>query len=297
MQLIFDPAKSGKRMNIVYFVSGSGTNYREIVKRDPGHNYFVFTNRPGCGGVEIARENGHEVIELRHISYLRTARQKYGPGNVPRNCPERIKYEQDIAGLVESKIGKRPDLICLAGYDQWLTDWMVNRYFPIMLNVHPGDTTKGYDGLYWIPSAKAIIGGDTALRSTLFIVDKGEDTGPVLVQSNPLDIISTLKEIDEKDNGGLTDKLHHINEFIKNSNVRTFEDFTTKADKSLSASMEHICHLLQNELKVKGDWQIYPFAVHDLIAKGRVGIEGRKVYIDGREMPEYGWRMNLKTQI
>jgi hypothetical protein len=33
-QLIYDPAKSGKRMTIVCFISGSGTNYREIVKRN-----------------------------------------------------------------------------------------------------------------------------------------------------------------------------------------------------------------------------------------------------------------------
>jgi len=62
---------------------------------------------------------------------------------------------------------------------------MVEQYYPHILNVHPGDTTKGYDGLYWIPTAKAILAGDDSIRSTLFIVDKGEDTGPVLVQSFP----------------------------------------------------------------------------------------------------------------
>ncbi len=61
-QLIYNPARSGGRMTIVCFVSGSGTNYREIAARNPGHNYLVFTNRPGCGAVEITRQNKHEVI-------------------------------------------------------------------------------------------------------------------------------------------------------------------------------------------------------------------------------------------
>ncbi|NOQ17741.1 MAG: hypothetical protein GQ507_00675, partial [Dehalococcoidales bacterium] len=169
-QLVYDPSKSGKIMTIVCFVSGSGTNYREIVTQNREHKYIVFTNRPGCGGVAIARENKHEVIELSHIPYLRDAKKRYGSGNVPRNCPERISYEQELCRLIESSIGGEPDLICLAGYDQWLTDWMVNKYYPRILNVHPGDTTKGYDGLHWVPSAKAILAGDEVIRSTLFFV-------------------------------------------------------------------------------------------------------------------------------
>ena len=175
MQLIYDPAKSGHRMTIVCFVSGSGTNYREIVTRNPAHDYLVFTNRPGCGGTAIAKENKHEIIELSNVLYLKEARRKYGAGKVPRNIPERVQYEQEVSRLIENKLGKQPDLICLAGFDQWNTDWMIDRYYPRMINVHPGDTTKHYEGLHWMPSAKAIIAGDKSLRSTLFIADKSED--------------------------------------------------------------------------------------------------------------------------
>ena len=56
-QLVYDPTKSRGKMTIVCFVSGSGTNYREIVAGNRNHNYIVFTNRPDCGGVAIAREN------------------------------------------------------------------------------------------------------------------------------------------------------------------------------------------------------------------------------------------------
>jgi phosphoribosylglycinamide formyltransferase-1 len=279
-------------MTIVCFISGSGTNYREIVKRDPNHHYVVFTNRPDCGGVAIARENKHEVLALSHIPYLREARKKYGAGNVPRNCRERIKYEQDLLRLIEDRIGKQPDLVCLAGFDQWNTDWMIDRYYPRMLNVHPGDTTKDYAGLHWIPSAKAILAGDTVLRSTLFIADKSEDKGPVLVQSRPLDIGKTLEELEVKGAKGLLDGLQRISSFTREHAITNYEDFTHSAGKELSAIMERICASLQDALKTAGDWEIYPFAVHDLIARGRVAVDSRAVYVDGKLLPEYGYRLD-----
>ena len=285
-QKIYDPARYGKRMTIVCFVSGSGTNYREIVKRNPDHDYVVFTNRPGCRGTVIARENKHEVIEISHIPYLAEARKRYGPGMVPRNCPERVVYEEEICQSIEIFTGIEPDLICLAGYDQWLTDWMVDRYYPRILNVHPGDTTRGYDGLYWIPSTKAILAGEEAVRSTLFFVDKGEDTGPVLVQSRPVSIAETIGK-----SGGM-EELHRVTAFIKDHNIKTYEHFMEKAEGKLLQAIELLSENLQEELKVKGDWKIFPFAVHDLIARGRVQVEGRTIYIDGKEMPEYGYRLD-----
>jgi len=291
-QLVYDPAKSGKKMTVVCFVSGSGTNYREIVARDPGHNYLVFTNRPGCAGIAIANENGHDIIELSHVPYLIEARNKYGTGKVPRNCPERIEYDQELSRLIEIHIGREPDLICLAGYDQWLTDWMVDKYYPRILNVHPGDTTKGYDGLHWIPTASAMLAGDQAIRSTLFFVDKGEDTGPVLVQSKPLNIKETVDKLDQEGREGLAEKLQKVTGFATQYDLKTYEQFEGKVDEELFRMIKHLCVNLQNELKVAGDWKIFPFAVHDLIARGRVQVDGRIVYIDGRKMPEHGYRLD-----
>jgi phosphoribosylglycinamide formyltransferase-1 len=290
-QLVYDPAKRGTRLKIVCFVSGSGTNYREIAAKDVNHDYIVFTNRPGCGGVAIARSNKHEVIELSHIPYLKDARKRYGPGNIPRNSPERVEYEQRLCALIESRIGREPDLLCLAGYDQWLTDFIVDRYYPRILNVHPGDTTKGYNGLHWVPSARAILAGDEAIRSSLFFVDKGEDTGPVLVQSKPLNIKETVDRLTSGGRKELSQGLHEITRFAAIHDIAAYEDFKEKAGKELSRTMELLCKELQEALKVAGDWKIYPFAVHDLIARGRVQIDDRIIYVDGREMPEYGYRI------
>jgi phosphoribosylglycinamide formyltransferase-1 len=291
-QLVYDPKISGKRMSIVCFISGSGTNYREIVNRNPDHDYVVFTNRPGCGGVALARANKHSVIELNHIPYLKEAKKKHGPGMLPRNCEERILYEKEVFRLIEKGLGREPDLICLAGYDQWLTDRTVERFYPRILNVHPGDTTKGYDGLHWIPAAKAILAGDNSLRSTLFVVDKGEDTGPVLVQSSPLEIVPTLKVLEVAGTAGLLKGLQQITEYAASGNIKTLAEFNQRANKEMAAKMEFICSMLQDALKVAGDWKIYPFAVHDLISQGRVEIDSRTIYVDGLKLPDYGYRLD-----
>jgi folate-dependent phosphoribosylglycinamide formyltransferase PurN len=291
-QLVYDPTKCGARMTIACFVSGSGTNYREIAAKDLNHNYIVFTNRPECDGVAIARANKHEVIELSHIPYLKAARRRYGSGNIPRNCPERTEYEQKLCARLESRIGGEPDLVCLAGYDQWLSDFIVDKYYPRILNVHPGDTTKGYNGLHWIPSARAILAGDEVIRSSLFLVDKGEDTGPVLVQSRPLNILQTIDRSKSGNRRGLSEGLREIADFATTRDIETYEDFEGKAGKELLRLMEIICRDLQEALKVSGDWKIYPFAVHNLIAQGRVQIDGRTVYVDGEEMPRYGYRID-----
>jgi folate-dependent phosphoribosylglycinamide formyltransferase PurN len=289
---VYDSAACGEKMTIVCFVSGSGTNYREIVAGNPSQRYLVFTNKPGCGAVAIARQNNHEVIELSHIPFLSNARNRYGPGKIPRNCPERIAYEQEACRLIESRLGKQPDLICLAGYDQWVTDWMVERYYPKILNVHPGDTTKGYDGLYWIPSAKAILAGDEAVRSTLFFVDQGEDTGPVLVQSAPLNIARAVAELEAKGMEGLMEGLRRVIDFAGIHGITTYQEFVARADAELSRMLERISKNLQDVLKVKGDWKIYPFAVHDLIARGCVEVDGRTVYLDGEPLPACGYQLD-----
>lgn len=289
-QPVYDPLKSGERMTIVCFVSGSGTVYREIAAGNRDHNYIVFTNRPECGGAEIARKNNHMVVELSHIPFLREARKRYGPGNVPRNCPERLAYEQEVCRLIESETGCEPDLICLAGYDQWNTDWMVDRYFPRILNVHPGDTTRGYIGLHWIPSAQAILTGEEAIRSTLFFVDKGKDDGPVFVQSEPLNIMNTLERLESEGTGGLVGGFKKITGFTSECEITTYDEFKEKAGEELLGIMKLICETLQDALKESGDWVIYPYGVN-LIAAGRVQVISRMVYIDGKQMPEYGYRM------
>ncbi len=285
-QLLYDPVRYGPMMKIVCFVSGSGTNYAQIARKNPQHDYLVFTNRPGCGGAALAKQNKHELVVLSHVPYLREVRRKYGPGKVPRNCPERETYDREVSQMIEARLGQPPDLVCLAGYDQLTTDWLVDRYHMKILNVHPGDTTRGYAGLGWIASAKAILAGDESVRSTLFLVDKSMDEGPVLVQSRPLSISKTLAEAETKGTAGLLAGLAKIKRFMGTS----FDEFMAKAGEDEKAVMKTIGEAIQGALKISGDWEIFPFGVR-LIAGGSVAVEGRTVYVNGKVMPVFGLRM------
>ena len=85
--------------------------------------------------------------------------------------------------------------------------------------------------------------------------------------------------------------LTEIKDFAANGGIKTYQSFRENAGAELNQKMGEVCTSLQNELKVAGDWQIYPFAVHELIAPGRVQIAGGAVYVDSGELPAYGYRL------
>jgi phosphoribosylglycinamide formyltransferase 1 len=48
---------------------------------------------------------------------------------------------------------------------------------------------------------------------------------------------------------------------------------------------------MQEKIRREGEWRIYPFAVHQLIAKGRLGIDQNdNIYVDGKEVPKEGYQ-------
>ncbi len=275
--LIYDP--SSGPMKYACGVSGSGTNYDRIYERNPEVRHIVFSNAPGCVAVAKAAKRGVPAALLDSAKYFR---EMWGLEKVPRYGVERNSYDMALMTLVEQVLGGRPDLICLAGYDLWIGEWMANRYFPRILNVHPGDARK-YTGLGWRPTAKAILVGETSVRSTVFFVDKSDDGGPILIQSKSL----PLSRWD--------DELRPIRKFAEKQNARTLEQFRTAEYPEASGlykALERVSAAIQETLRTEGDWEIYPFAVHDLIGKGRVALEGRTVYIDGVRMPDEGWQVD-----
>jgi phosphoribosylglycinamide formyltransferase-1 len=285
---IYDRGSSPGPMNIVCFISGSGTNYREIVRRNPGHRYLVFTNRPGCPGEAIARRFGHRILSLSHEPFFAPAQKQ--TGRPPeRNSPERLAFDQEAVRLITSGLGREPDLVCLAGYDLLMTDWLVDHYSLRMINVHPGDTTRGYTGLSWIPSAKAVLAGEASLRSTLFFVERIMDTGPILMQSAPLDIGAALERAEAAGESNLARDLSEVRARAQRDRVGSFADFRAGADPADLRKLERVCLALQDQLKQAGDWMIYPLGV-EMIAAGRVEIDGRQLYLDGQPLPPCGFR-------
>jgi phosphoribosylglycinamide formyltransferase-1 len=276
-KLVFDPSLS--KMKYACGVSGSGTNYDRIYEGDPQKEHLVFSNVPGCRGMEKAWKYGAQAISLNSDIYFK---EMWGLDKAPRHGVERNSYDMAIMTLVEQTLHSQPDLICLAGYDLWIGDWMVSRYYPRILNVHPADAMK-YVGLGWIPTAKAIMAEEKSVKSTVFFVDQSDDGGPILIQSASL----PLSRWD--------DQLREVRRFAEKSNARALKDFkeaTEREGNNLYESLRNVSGEIQEVLKVEGDWKIYPFAVHQLIAKGRVALDGRIVYIDGVPMPAEGWQVD-----
>jgi hypothetical protein len=83
-----------------------------------------------------------------------------------------------------------------------------------------------------------------------------------------------------------------VTEFAASNNIETYDVFWKTANEDQQILMGRISSRLQDMLKEKGDWEIYPFAIHDLIGRGRVAVDGRTVYIDGKKMPVWGYRLD-----
>jgi phosphoribosylglycinamide formyltransferase-1 len=276
-KLVFDPSSS--KMRYACGVSGSGTNYDRIYEGDPHKKHLVFSNVPGCKAVVKAWNYGAQAISLDSTIYFR---EMWGLEKVPRHGIERNSYDMALMTLVEQTLGGQPDLICLAGYDLWIGDWMVSRYYPKILNVHPADATK-YVGLGWIPTAKAVLAEEATVKSTVFFVDQSDDGGPILIQSASL----SLSRWD--------DQLREVRRFAEKTGSRTLKDFREASEREANnfyEALRKVSGEIQEVLKVEGDWKIYPFAVHGLIAKGRVALDGKTVYIDGIQMPPGGWQVD-----
>lgn len=274
---VFDPSSS--KMKYACGVSGSGTNYDRIYEGDPQKKHLVFSNVPGCKGVQKAWNYGAQAVSLDSAIYFR---EMWGLEKAPRHGVERNSYDMALMTLVEQTLCGQPDLICLAGYDLWIGDWMVSRYYPRILNVHPADATK-YVGLGWIPTAKAILAEEKSVKSTVFFVDQSDDGGPILIQSASL-------PLSRWDN-----QLRTVRRFAEKIDARVLKKFREAAEReknNLYETLKKVSGDIQEVLKVEGDWKIYPFAVHELIAKGRVALDDRTVYIDGVQMPSGGWQVD-----
>jgi hypothetical protein len=98
----------------------------------------------------------------------------------------------------------------------------------------------------------AIAAGEKLLRSSTIWTDRGIDTGPLLMVSDPVKV--QLSE--------------------------PLESLVSDGEKLLRVAEEH-----QNRLKEIGDWKIFPMTI-EMISRGRFALdEQKRVYVDGQPVP------------
>jgi len=259
---IFDPNAAGRPMRVAGFMSGSGTNILRLLEREtllkaregvsPFEVVFIFSDRSdgSCYGESIACDTGIPYIsyDIRTFHRLRAFKRTV---NTPEGLEARREFDRVAAALVKAF---EVDVIALGGYMSYLT---LDR----CINVHPADLsllTPTGDRKYVGDNAvvDAIADGESLLRSSTIWTDRGVDTGPLLMVSNPLEV-----------------QLNEPLEFL-----------VSDREKLLKVAEEH-----QNRLKEAGDWKIFPMTI-EMISRGRFALdEQKRVYVDGKPVPK-GYR-------
>ena len=154
------------RIRVAVLISGSGSNMAALADAaraddSPFEIALVLSNRPGAGGLAIAREKGLAVEVVDH--------RPFGA--------DREGHERAVDAALEAR---DVEVVALAGYMRLLTPWLVQRWAGRMLNIHPSLLPK-YPGLD--THARALAAGDLEAGCTVHLVTEGVDEGPVLAQA------------------------------------------------------------------------------------------------------------------
>ena len=158
------------------FISGSGTNLREIIKSSRDYNFpvnvcLIVSNNEKAKGVIFAKK-----FSIPHIC-LNT--NKY-------------KFEKDILKkLFEYKI----DIICLAGFMKILSKKFIRNFKRKIINIHPSLLPK-YKGLNTFQ--RALKSNEKLTGCTVHFVNEKLDSGKIIIRKKvsiyKYDNVETLKK-------------------------------------------------------------------------------------------------------
>jgi phosphoribosylglycinamide formyltransferase-1 len=154
------------RVRVAVLISGSGSNMAALVDAAraadcPFEIALVLSDRPGAGGLAVAREKGVAAAVVDHRPFGR----------------DREAHERAVDAVLAEH---GAEVVALAGYMRLLTPWLVKRWEGRMLNIHPSLLPK-YPGLD--THARALAAGDVEAGCTVHLVTEGVDEGPILAQA------------------------------------------------------------------------------------------------------------------
>jgi folate-dependent phosphoribosylglycinamide formyltransferase PurN len=247
----FDTMALGRPLRVAAFMSGSGSNIRRLLERKSPHYeiVFIFSDRADehCNGQAIAREYGlpYFAYDVRRYHELRGLKRSV---LTKEGLKARKQYDRVAARLISAF---KVDVIALGGYMSFLT-------LKTGINVHPADLSivdQSHKRVFVGDDAvkDAIAAGRKELRSSTLWIDRGVDSGPLLMVSEALkvNLPAPIEEIVED-----------------------------------SARLRRAADLHQERLKERGDWVIFPLTL-ELMASGRLGINEQGVAtLDGKPYPQ-----------
>lgn len=145
-------------------VSGSGTNLQALIDA---------AAEPGYGARIVAVGADRDDVEG-----LRRAERHGIPTFVDRvgDHPDRAAWD---ASLTETVARHRPDLVVLAGFMKLTGPVFLSRFGGRTVNTHPA-LSPAFPGMHGPKDALEY--GVKVTGATLFVVDSGVDTGPIVAQ-------------------------------------------------------------------------------------------------------------------
>jgi phosphoribosylglycinamide formyltransferase 1 len=150
-------------VRIVVLVSGSGTNLQALLDASTDHEYDVVAvgaDRDGIEGLARAERAGIPTF-VRKVGQF-TSREHW-----------------DLS-LTDTVAAFEPDLVVLAGFMKLVGVKFLRRFADRVVNTHPAlcPAFPGTSG-----PADALAYGVKVTGATLFVVDEGVDTGPIVAQA------------------------------------------------------------------------------------------------------------------
>ncbi|MBP7734810.1 MAG: phosphoribosylglycinamide formyltransferase [Spirochaetes bacterium] len=127
---------------------------------------------------EIRAKSGCVITDNPSAPVLDRAKQLYVPAYVvdPEQYSSRESHEEDIVSLLDKF---KTDLVVTAGYLRMLSEYFVKQYRNRIINIHPS-LLPSFPGIH--SQKKALEYGVKITGCTAHFVDKGMDTGPIIMQ-------------------------------------------------------------------------------------------------------------------
>ena len=159
------PASFRRPARLVVLVSGGGTNLQALLDacRDPAYGASVVgvgADREGIEGLARAERAGVPTFVHR-----------------VKDHPSRKDWDRALAAEVA---GHDPDLVVLAGFMKLVGAHFLDAFEGRCVNTHPA-LSPAFPGMRG--PADALAYGVKVTGATLFVVDAGVDTGPIVAQT------------------------------------------------------------------------------------------------------------------
>jgi len=159
------PTIPSKPTRLVVLVSGAGTNLQALIDAAAEPSYgveivAVGSDRDGVEGLARAERGGIPTFVHKLKDY-----------------PDRADWDRD---LTASCVKQRPDLVVSAGFMKLAGASFLAEFSGRYVNTHPA-LLPSFPGMHG--AAEALEYGVKVTGATLFVVDAGVDTGPIVEQT------------------------------------------------------------------------------------------------------------------